>query len=605
MKRKTRNGQPLEDQPAQPFTAPLALRKRPTLWQSYRAAPRRVHIATGGILLLVFCLIFLSIGTVVVEKIYKNSQTPTPTPISLRPHTSATASSTALLTPTAQLPPFPSTTIAIDFSLRANTSYPIASNLVGLNGLNKISTNSQLLTYLGPSHINLARVSVDMPAVFPTAASVSPQQQSWGQLDRVMAVIQAQGLQPILTIAYSPTWLQPGNNPCNGIGDPSHIYPTYMKNGTDSGLTEWGILAQQVVAHMDRAFPNIHPFYEIWNEPDGTTFLCVAANNPNADQTRLTEYAAIYAAGATRMKQQAQQDHTFIRVGGPALAVPRTRAATWLPALLNNPKTAPYMDFISYHYYHAGQQGDTWSSLLAQTQDPVNGVAGVFEHVSSIVRVGKQPGAQSTPILIDEYNTNTNLPDCCRNSQTFGSLWNALFVADLLNAVNDIKSPFGPAQAPVGGLAYFTATEPPPGNEFCLFGAWNSSMNCSMNGSIQPYPQYYAYQLLSDPRLLDITNHGFITTPPLVKAAGLVVASFYTNTKDDILIVNMGATPYSALTLGFKNPGLIQPHAFIYTLNQDNPQIGTKTLPLSAVMSGYVATITVPPYSTVALSLTV
>src|SRR6266852_3272040 len=67
MKRKTRNGQPLEDQPTQPFTAPLALRKRPTLWQRYRAAPRKVHIATGGILLLVFCLIFLSIGTVVVE----------------------------------------------------------------------------------------------------------------------------------------------------------------------------------------------------------------------------------------------------------------------------------------------------------------------------------------------------------------------------------------------------------------------------------------------------------------------------------------------------------------------------------------------------------
>ena len=602
MKRKTRNRQPLENQTTQPLLPPLVPGKRPTLWQRYRATPKKVRIATVGILLLLlFCLIFLSIGNEVIKVIHKHSQTPTP--ISIRPHTTATGSPTLKPEATAELPPFPSTAIAVDFSSRAYTNHPIASNLVGLNGLNKISANSQLLSYLGPSHINVARVSVDMPTVFPTPASISPQQQNWSQFDRMMNVIQAQGLQPILTIAYSPTWLQPGNNPCNGIGDPSHIYPTYMQNGTDSGTAEWGILAQQVVAHMDRTFPTIHPFYEIWNEPDGTTFLCVAASNPNADQTRLTEYEALYAAAAARMKQQAQQDGTFIRTGGPALAVPRTRAATWLPALLTSPNTAPYIDFISYHYYHAGQQGDTWGSLLAQTQDPVNGVAGVFEHVSAIVRSGRQPGAQSTPILIDEYNTNTNLPDCCRNNQTFGSLWNALFVADLLNAVNDTKSPFGPAQATVGGLAYFAASEPPPGNEFCLFGAWNSSMNCSTSGPIQPYPQYYAYQLLSDSRFLDITNHGFITAQPAVKAAGLIVSDFYTNSRDDVLIVNISSTPYTGLTLGIKNPGTAHPNAFVYTLNQSNLQIGTSKLTPSAVVGGYVTTINVPAYSTVALSL--
>ncbi|HET7641548.1 MAG TPA: hypothetical protein VFK47_22750, partial [Ktedonobacteraceae bacterium] len=351
---------------------------------------------------------------------------------------------------------------------------------------------------------------------------------------------------------------------------------------------------------MDQKFPSVHPYYEIWNEPDGTTFLCVAASDPNPDQTRLTEYKAIYAAAAPRMKQQAQQDHMLIRVGGPALAVPRTRASTWLPALLNDPSTAPYIDFISYHYYHAGQQGDTWDSLLAQTQDSINGVAGVFEHVASIVRSGKQPNAQSTPIIIDEYNTNTHLPDCCRNDRTFGPLWNALFVADLLNTVNATGSPYGPAQATVGGLAYFAVSEPPPGNEFCLFGVWNNAMDCATNGIVQPYPQYYAYRLLSDPHFLDITNHGYITAQPLVKAAGLVVSAFYTNTRDDMLIVNVGGTAYSALTVGFKNPGLTQPGAFVYTLNSANPQIGTKALSLSAVIGGYVATINVPAYSTVA-----
>lgn len=500
--------------------------------------------------------------------------------------------------------PFPPTAIAVDFSSRTDSSHPIASNLVGLNGLDKIANNSQLLNYLGPAHINLVRVSVDMPATFPTAASVSPQQQNWAPFDRLMRVIQAQGLQPILTIGYSPTWLQPRNNPCNGIGDPSHTYPTYMQGGIDSGPAQWGRLAAQVVLHMDHTFPNVHPDYEIWNEPDGKTFLCVAVSDPNPDQTRLTEYKAIYAAAAPRMKQQAQQDHMLIRIGGPALAVPRTRASLWLPALLNDPNTAPYIDFISYHYYHAGSQGDTWSSLLAQTRDPINGVAAIFEHVSAIVRSGKQPNAQSTPILIDEYNTNTNLPDCCRNSRTFGSLWNALFVADLLNTVNDTHSAFGPAQAGVGGLAYFTATEPPPGNEFCLFGVWDSAMDCSVNGNIQPYPQYYAYHLLSDPRYLDITDNAFILPQPPVKATGLVVLNFYTSTSDDVLIVNPSGTSYSGLTVGLKNPGIAHPTGFIYTLNQDNPQIGTSTLSLLAATGGYVATISVPAYSTVALSLT-
>jgi len=588
--------QRLKSRPKQQFKAPIQQGKQPTLWQRYRSLPKKAHFVIGLSLLLVFCLIFLGIGI----SIYKGFQ-PSPSPISLYPHTDATPG-TATLSPTPSLMPFPPTTIAADYSLRANTSHPIASNLVGLNGLNKISTNSQLLSYLGPSHFNLVRIGVDMPTTFPTAASVNPQQQNWAPFDRLMGVVQAQGLQPILTIAYLPSWLQPGNNPCTRAS--SHTYPTYMQNGTNIGPAEWGILAAQVVAHMDQNFPSVHPYYEIWNEPDGTTFLCVAASDPNPDQTRLTEYKAIYAAAAPRMKQQAQQDNMLIRVGGPALAVPRTRAATWLPALLSDASTAPYIDFISYHYYHAGQQGDTWGSLLTQTQDSTNGVAGVFEYVASIVRSGKQPNAQSTPILIDEYNTNTHLPDCCRNDRTFGSLWNALFVADLLNTVNATGSPYGPAQAPVGGLAYFAATEPPPGNEFCLFGAWDSAMDCATNGIVQPYPQYYAYQLLSDPHFLDITNHGYVTAQPLVKATGLVVSGFYTNTRDDLLIVNVSGTAYSALTVGFKNPGMAHPGAFVDTLNSANPQIGTKALSLSAVIGGYVATISVPAYSTVAVSLT-
>jgi hypothetical protein len=599
------NQQPIEKSeeqfkwpPIEPGSPPQ--QEKRTLWQRYRTIPLKVRIATGFGLLLVILLLFSSVGTV-IYRLAKLSPTPSTSipgqgELTVIPHNADPTPRNLSSLPT---------DIAVDFSSRQSHAHPIAHNIFGTNGFNKISNNTQLLNYLAPAHINLVRVSVDMSATFPTAASMNPQQQNWKPFDSFMTTIQTQGLRPILTIAYSPPWLEPQNNPCI-IGDPSHVNPTFIQNGTDIGPVIWAALAGQVVAHMDQRFPNVQPYYEIWNEPDGTTFLCVPASNPNPDQTRLVEYKALYAAAARQMKQQAQQDHTSIQVGGPALAVPRTRASIWLPTLVNDPTIAPYIDFISYHNYHGGNQGDSWSSLLAQTQDPNTGVAGIFENVSSIVRNGKQPNAQSTPILIDEYNTNTGTPDCCRNDRTFGSLWNALLIADLLNSVNDTRSPYGPAQAPVGGLTYFTAIQPPPSNEFCLFGTWDSAMDCAMNGSVQPYPQYYAYQLLSDPRYLDISNSGYITGPASMKPLpGLVVLSFYTNTKDNVLIVNTSGTTYPQLNIGLQNPGALTAQlAFsLYTLNQNGPQIVTKQITMLASKSGYVAPISVPAYSTVAVSL--
>jgi len=494
--------------------------------------------------------------------------------------------------------------ITVDFSSRQNHAHPIGNTIFGVNGFSKVKSNSQLLNYLGTTHMKLERISVNMPGMFPTPASVNPQQQNWAVFDLSMTTIQAQGLQPILTLEFSPSWLQPQINSCPGV-DPSHVYPTSIKNGTNIGPSLWGALAAQVVAHIDSKFPTVHPYYEIWNEPDGVTFLCVPSSNPNPDQTRLTEYKAIYAAAVLHMKQQAQQDHMLIKVGGPALAVPRLHASTWLAALVNDPTIAPNIDFISYHNYFRIRHADTWSNTLGLMQDPTAGVAALFENVSSIVQKGKQPNAQSTPIFLDEYNTTTSLTDCCRNNKTFALLWNALFVTDLLNSVNDTSSPYGPAHSFPSGLAYFSVVpETPTASQFCLFGTWNSAMNCAQNGSIQPYPQYYTYRLLSDSRFLDITNSGYITNAVSVKTAGLVVSGFYTSTKDDVLIVNTSGTAYSQLTISLQNPGLVQPKSSVFTLNQGNPQISTSPITLSGGSGGYTATINVPAYSTVALSLT-
>jgi hypothetical protein len=546
----------------------------------------KVSRSTSAILFLILCLLVFSLSTMLWRGITGAHANLQSSGVAISPHASSTSA------------------ITVDFASRQNHAHPIGNTIFGVNGFSKIKSNSQLLNYLSTTHMKLERISVDMPGMFPTSASVNPQQQNWAVFDRSMTTIQALGLQPILTLEFSPPWLQPQNNSCPGV-DPSHVYPTYMQSGTNTGPSMWGTLAAQVVAHLDSKYPAVHPYYEVWNEPDGVTFLCVPANDPNPDQTRLTEYKAIYAAAARQMKQRAQLDHVSIQVGGPALAVARLHASTWLPALVNDPTIAPNIDFISYHNYFRIRHADTWSNSVALMQDPVAGVAALFENVSSIVQKGKQPNAQTTPIFIDEYNTTTSLTDCCRNNKTFAPLWNALFVTDLLNSVNNKSSPYGPARAFPTGLTYFSAIpESPTASQFCLFGMWNSNMNCAQNGGIQPYPQYYTYQLLGDSHFLDITNSGYITNVASVNSAGLVVSGFYTSLKDDVLIVNTSSTSYSRLTISLQNPGLLHPTASVFTLDQSNAKIGTSSITLSAGTGGYTAIINVPAYSTVALSLT-
>lgn len=504
-------------------------------------------------------------------------------------------------TRTSSTPVIPSgIAITANFGSRQNHSYPIPSTLFGFNGLKKINSSSAIFNYLKQAHITLARIGLDVPTTFPTPASlINPSQQQWSDFDQQMTLVQSQGMHAIVTIAYTPSWLQPQITPCAAGVSTSHVMPTLIQNGVDVGVTEWGELAALAVAHVDQKFPGVHPEYEIWNEPDGVNFLCVP-NNAQAEQTRLQQYEAIYIAAASHMKQQALRDHTTINVGGPALAFPRGHARMWINALVNDSNVAPYLDFISYHHYLNAGPNDTWDKLLARTQNDRIGVAAEYQQIAAAVRTGKQPHPQSTPIYIDEYNTNTGPPDCCRHDKIYGPLWNALFVADLLNTVTDTHAPNGPAHAVVGGLAYFSIAQPPPSDQFCMFGTRN--MDCSLDSNVQPYPQYYAYQLLGDSRYLDITNRGYVV-PSSSTVHGLMVCSFYTTTKDNLLIINTTGTSYSSLGVLLQAPGSIQRTGSLYTLDQSHPQIGSEPLGLIATPNGYEAGITIAAYSIVAISV--
>ena len=95
-------------------------------------------------------------------------------------------------------------------------------------------------------------------------------------------------------------------------------------------------------------------------------------------------YAQIYAAAAPAMKAQAAADGVSIKIGGPATSNVQPTEAV-LSDFLSDPSVAPYVDFVSYHYYPA-QYGDvSWDSgstgLLTQSTDSTTGFAPAYEKI--------------------------------------------------------------------------------------------------------------------------------------------------------------------------------------------------------------------------------
>jgi hypothetical protein len=222
-----------------------------------------------------------------------------------------------------------------------------------------------------------------------------------------------------------------------------------------------------------------------------------------------------------------------------------------------------------------------------------------YKRVAAYVLAGKQHDPSSTPIFIDEYNIGSPTPNCCNNSFPYAPLWNSLVITDLFNAVlTNTSSVLG--NSDIARLSYFEVSDPPA---FCLFGVVDAAMDCSRNGNIEPYPPFYTYQLVSNPQYLDMFNYGYLVSPVSIGPSGITAVGLYTQTKDNLLIVNTSATSYQQLKIAIQHPGNILPTASLYILNQQNPHIGTQTVTLIPATNGYAATADIPAYTTVALSL--
>ena len=464
--------------------------------------------------------------------------------------------------------------VSVDFGSRSDTTHPIPAELFGSNHADNLH-NTADLGLVANSGLMVSRTYSNLPLVYATSTP------DWTKIDPQIASLQAAGMHVILQMAYTPPWLQPSPNPC-GSGN---------VNVTPTNVTQWGQLAASFVAHMDAKFPGVVQDYEIWNEPNAS--LC--GNN------KLNDYLSIYAAAAPLMKQQAATDGATIRVGGPTVSAGNP---TWISALTTNTSTAPYVDFISYHDYIFGPQNinaqwSTYDGSMSLYQETQTIAASLYTSVSNLVKNGKQPLGALTPIYVDEYNTNYAFAqDCCRNDPTYSPVWNALYVSDLMNTVYN-----GTAAVP-GKFVYYAASQYP---YFCLIGTWDTHMDCqySVGSTPVPYPQYYAYQLLSDSNYLGLENGGYMaaSVTPSTSGGGLAVTAFYTTTQDAILIVNPTATAYSQMDVTMQNIGFTStPQATLYQI-VDGQSINTSSISLSTQNGGYTATVSVPANSVMAISI--
>ncbi|HEX5234676.1 MAG TPA: choice-of-anchor D domain-containing protein [Silvibacterium sp.] len=469
--------------------------------------------------------------------------------------------------------------LTIDFGSRTNQTHPIAPDMVGANHVDDLHTPSDI-TLLAASGVKVSRTYSLIPQVYAT------QTPDWTQIDPRIANLQAAGMHVMLQVVYTPPWLQPNPNPC-GNGNTA-VFPT--------DVNAWAQIAASYVAHMDAEFPGVVTDYEIGNEPD-------AGGICSGSVPKQTAYMELYAAAAPLMKQQAAADHATIRVGGPALTSPNT---AFISAFVTDPSTAPYVDFVSYHSYMGGtpQVDATWDTNngtmpVYQATQGGNGAAAPYRRVAAVVAAGKTPLGAKTPIDISEYNTNwAGVPACCRNDPTYAPVWNTLFVSDLLDTVYS-----GTAAVP-GQLEYFSSNAYP---YFCLIGIWDSAMDCQYSqGSTTtaPYPQYYAYQLMSAPQYLGINAGGFMAASisPPADAGGMVVTGFYTAASDSVLIVNPTANNYSQITVTIANPGFSSPQAVLYQIVNGN-SITSSSLTLTPSGANYTATITVPQYTVMAIKI--
>jgi Glycosyl hydrolases family 39 len=490
--------------------------------------------------------------------------------------------------------------VTVDFGSRstlATTMKPIRPNFYNAQ-LGFITSVSGLGTYHNGG-VNTVRVDAKLSAVFGKGLSSPDFTQA--NVKATFDALKASNMKALVVMGYTPYWLQPKPTPCPaGVGI-EHAAPT--------DVNSFAQMAVKFIQWADTNYRGVVTDYEVWNEPDIQNSFCVAGNT---DSARLAAYIKLYDATAPAMRRTIAQDNVtpLARVGGPAVV---NLGANWFNTFLADPVASQNADFVSYHKYlgytTAINQGMNWDgagghpSLWNLEQSTTGGFAASYKYIAGMVRNGKQPNASTTPIYVTEFNDNAafTTADCCRNSPTYSPVFNAMYVADMLDTV---YSGFNaPAQQ------YYFAGSVSSGS-FCLIGAIDAKMDCATPSGIavQPYPQYYTYELLAHPSYLNLNAGGRmpVSISPLPSTTGLVVTGFWTSTSDAIVIVNPTNAPINT-TVTAKNTGTYKTGVTRYVINafsySSSTKIPSSTVTFTVISGGMQYATSIPAYSVVAFKL--
>lgn len=463
--------------------------------------------------------------------------------------------------------------VQVDFGDRSGSQFRLPADILSVNRGVFGSYEPNALWILKHNGVGMVRLDAGISDIYLTSTP------DWSTLDAALVHIRAANLQALVILDYAPKWLRRPVDLCTIRGAPAY-------GALPLSLTIWGSLAASVVHHIDVNFPGLVFGYELWNEPDSPSFNC--NTNPDTTPARMSAYFQLYAAAAPMLRAQADADGAAVRIGGPVVATPAD-AMLYLPQFLNNPALAPYIDFVSYHDYISGATWDgPGQNLLQAITDASQGVGADYAAIAAIVEHGLQPNPQQTPILITEYNI---MDGCCRISPMYSPLFNSVFVTTLLNAAYTVGA------APTK-INYYSANTP---DGYCLLAT--SDASCAYNGG--PFlilPPLYTFNLIGSPDRLDMNSGGFLAASVSSDTSSLVVSAFYTDNSDSLLIVNTGPS-VNTTSVTIANTGLPSAHATLFELNAQDPTIASQALPLNKTSDGYTATITVPPYSVLGISI--
>ena len=472
-----------------------------------------------------------------------------------------------------------SASVTVDFGSRSGSQVAIPARMLGVEYLESLPTNANRATVV-QGGFTAARYHLELPNVYPTTTP------NWNALNSDMSKLAAAGVNPIIDLVDTPSFLQPSSGGC----------PAAPITDVPADLNGWGQLAAAIVAHLDATFPGLAQDYEIWNEPT-TTALC--------SSNKFNDYVSIYAAAAPLMKAQAKTDGVTIHIGGPA------GAGVSFPNMLFTASVDPYIDFYSYHRYLANttdiNNGMTWDgaggtpSMRAKILDPSQGMQAYYLAAYNAVKAAKTPLGAKTPIYFDEYNDDWALePDCCRNSPIYSPLFNSMTIAQILNSAYK-----GAAILPTR-MIYFAAAQ----QAMCVLGVVDAAMDCTKaatGAQAQPYPQWYTYELIFAPSFLDLEGGGYMATSVTLSSGasgqGLIATAYYTSTTDSILVINPTSSSFSGVTVQINSNGLSSPTSTLYTINEANPHVSSWRASTISASGGIQTTFDLPSYSVVAISL--